>query len=579
MTDTETRDGRALYPQQRSSFRVGVEGILPGEEDWFATIYGCWFGKYFTEEHLITALREVGAQFTLFYDSLAPRKTSACQRITEMCRRRNLPFLFNNTYGDIQGPWVEGLGHAEYTPEQLRQAAGSGLFLGVVWDEVAHRQLHHYDVGPGPYFFDPRGLSVAACYERMVEAVSEVVERYTEQGAVSVAELVFPVMVHTLARAGMVPAPKVLKESFNPLALAIGMGAALQYHREFWAVLDLWGVVPFWGSLFTGPWEGAPGHSPDEYLSALLMCYWMGLDAIYTEGLYNLIVPVHTTPEEWREIQENPIQHRGSDNPLVVDYRRKGYVMTAYGKLHRWFVREYLSAHPRPYCFRDVQPEVAIVVLPDSTWCSRTGSNWSSARTLFGPGGPEKLARHEALLDVFHLLTHGQVPREGFTLHNEPFQSRRAEIASRIELANDPASYIYDDIHTGFCPLNGVIVYDHRVGEDLLRDIPLIICVGETLTNSTRHAVRRCVRRGAKCLALPHLLPEVAQGATLRVVSEGAGRYLLAEDLLSPKVGAFVAPHLGATDIVRYQFGAHRVEFTPQRGDTRRLVVDISSEA
>ena len=58
-----------------NNFRIGVESVLPSSEDWWATIYGCWFGKYFTEEQLAMALREVGAQFSLFYDSLAPKKT------------------------------------------------------------------------------------------------------------------------------------------------------------------------------------------------------------------------------------------------------------------------------------------------------------------------------------------------------------------------------------------------------------------------------------------------------------------------------------------------------------------------
>ena len=50
---------------QRPKFRIGVEAIIPGKEDWFATIYGTWFGKHFTEEQLGNALKEVGAEFTL----------------------------------------------------------------------------------------------------------------------------------------------------------------------------------------------------------------------------------------------------------------------------------------------------------------------------------------------------------------------------------------------------------------------------------------------------------------------------------------------------------------------------------
>jgi hypothetical protein len=557
-------------------FRVGVEGILPGADDWFATIYGCWFGKYFTEEQLGMALREVGADFTLFYDSLAPKKLDACRRIGELCARLGLPFLFNNTYGDIQGPWIEGYGRAEYAPAQLRAAAATGLFRGVVWDEVEHRQLHQYDTGTqGPYFFDPAGLSVEACYERMVQAVAEVVDRYAAAGAASVGEYVFPASLHTLARAGMIPAPKVLKESFNPLMLALAIGAARQYDRECWAVADLWGADYWWGSRTVTNWGegGNPGHGPDEYLSALLLCYWMGLDAVYTEALYNLIVPVTTTPEEWAEIDANPFRHRGVENPLVVNYRRKGYVLTVYGKYHRWFTRAYLPRHPRPYTFREVRPEVAVICLPDTTWARRDGvAWWASRETLFGPGGPPKAACHEALLDVMHLLSHGVVPRAGMSYWNEPYASRRAEMLERYRGVSDPTDYPYDDQHTGFCPLNGVIVYDHRVGETLLCDVPLLICTGELLSDETARAVLACVERGATCLALPHLFPAVAG---MQEIAVGNGRLVLTDDMAGPTAQAVVAPHLGPADAVRYRFGKTEVCLRPLNGDECRLGVTV----
>lgn len=563
-----------------SPFRMGVESILPGAEDWFATIYGCWYGKYFTEEHLAMALREVGADFTLFYDSLAPKKPDACRRITDMCRRMGIPFLFNNTYGDIQGPWVEGYGRAEYTPEQLRNAAASGQFLGVVWDEVEHRQLHAYDTGNKPYFLDMRGLGVEDGYEQLTAAVHDVLERYSHEGVANVGEYVFPSMMHLFARAGMIPAPKVLKDSFNPVMLAIGMGAARQYGLECWAVLDLWGIDMFWGSRAVCAGEGGnPGHSPDEYLSALKLCYWLGLDAVYTEALYNFIVPITTTPEEWAEIAANPIAHRGVNNPLVVDYRKKGYILTAYGKLHRWFKQVYLPEHPRSYTFRDIKPETAIICLPDSTWASRAGVEWwCSQHALFGPGGPAKEARHEALLDAFHLLTHGVTPRTGLSFHNEPFASRRREILTHHGAITGAHDYPNDDQHTGFCPLNGVIVYDHRVGEELLRDIPLLICTGETLSVETAEAVHACVRRGAKCLALPHLFSDLCAGRKLaapREMVEGQGRFLLTDDFTHAAVHAFIAPHLGPTNAIRYRFGQQQVQLCPLDGDERRLSVTL----
>ncbi len=564
----------ASQPETGTKFRIGVESIIPGKDDWFATIYGTWYGKNFTEEQLGNALREVGAEFTLFYDSIAPKKKNGCVRATDMCQRLNMPFLFNNTYGDIQGPWRPGTGRAEFKAEDIGYAAKSGLFLGVIWDEVEHRQLNHIDAGRGPYFIDAAGLTPEQCHAHLVEAIREACHQ--DQGTQDVAEFVFPSMFHIFAQAGMIPAPKVLKESIHPIMLSMAMGAALQYEREMWVVADLWGVVPFWGTIYHDGYEGNPGHCPDEYVSSLMMAYWMGSDAIYTEGLYDLITVIPTTDEEWQDIHANPISHRGEGNPLVLQARQRGYILTAYGKMHRAFVKHYLPAHPRPYTFRDVRPEVAIVTFPDSTWCRRgAAKGWASDPHLFGPQGPAKEARHEAILDVWHILTHGQVPRESISYHGAPFVEHRTTIAAKI--AANPEEYPFDDPHTGFCPLHGVVVFDHQVSLERLEGIPLIICTGELISTKTQEAIDACVRNGAKCLTLPHLLPHVLPADTVKStpVQTGKGSYLLVDDFTSAESREYIQPHLGPPDEVRYTFGVDTVHLTPTCGDERRLSVRL----
>jgi hypothetical protein len=571
-------DGKPPSPPAKTiKFRIGVESIIPGTNDWFASIYGTWFGKYFTEEQLGNALKEVGAEFTLFYDSIAPRKTNGCVRATDMCKRLNMPFLFNNTYGDIYGPWIPGTGRAEYKKEDIEYAMKSGLFLGVIWDEVEHRQLHQVDAGRDPYFASVKGLTPEQSYEKLLKTIKAACEHH--QGAPNVAELVFPSMVHLLAEAGMIPAPKLCKESFNPVMLAIAMGAALEHDRELWAVSDLWGLVPFWGTVYHDAMTGNPAHSPDEYVSSLMTAYWMGADAVYTEGLYDLVTVFPTTTEEWQELEANPLVHRGKGNPLVLTARKKGYILTAYGKMHRAFAQSYVPSHPRPYTFHDVKPEVAIVAFPDSTWCKRGASfGWISGTNLFGPGGPEKQARHEAILDLWNILTHGIVPKEGLTHNNRPFSDHVTEMAKQIQA--DPDKYPFDDEHSGFCPLNGVVVFDHKVGVKLLQGVPLIICTGEMLLPETQQAIDTCVRNGAKCLTLPHLLKQFATDTPPdepRHVSVGKGVYLVAKDFTSTTVKKFIAPHLGPSDEVRYTFGKHTVHLKPFCGDERRLTAKLET--
>jgi hypothetical protein len=123
--------------------------------------------------------------------------------------------------------------------------------------------------------------------------------------------------------------------------------------------------------------------------------------------------------------------------------------------------------------------------------------------------------------------------------------------------------------------LNGVVFFDHLVDEPRLKDIPLLICVGETLSESTSQAIRRCVQRGAKCLALPHLFPDLAAAQPKRgdsaVISQGRGSMLLTDDVDGEAARAFVAPHLDAPDVVRYRFGDHEIRLSPLAGDERRL--------
>ena len=57
-----------------------VESVLPGA-GWWATIYGRFLGATYDEDMWVRALAELGAEFTLFYDSLAPQKPGACERV------------------------------------------------------------------------------------------------------------------------------------------------------------------------------------------------------------------------------------------------------------------------------------------------------------------------------------------------------------------------------------------------------------------------------------------------------------------------------------------------------------------
>ena len=539
-----------------SRFRIGVESTLPAE-DWWCTIYGRFLGERFTPEVFRRSLRELGAEFTLFYDSLAPRHPGACRRIADQCESVGIDYLFNNTYGDIFGPWVPGKARAEYPDDDLSYAARGKRFKGIILDEVEHRQIHNADCGKnGPYFADVKGKTLPECYDTMTAAISAIADRYRRFGGGTVAEMVFPVMGHVLARAGVIPAPKFLAESFPAVHFAICGGAALQYGTELWIVHDFWSVEPFWYQVVADSF--APGCSPEAYRSSLLLSYWLGADATYTEALHNLINLRRLSANEERLMKAHPLGHRGGlDLKFLLE---KPYTLNAYGKYHRWFARHYVPSHPRPYSFRDIRPRVAIIRFPDTCWIAPSDpsfKNWFKG--LYGPGGPDVAPRHTAWFDLWHILTHGVVPRNGLTLWCAPYKQKWD--ASMAELRQNPDEYGYEELMP-FCPLDGVLVFDHRAGRRELAGAELIVLTGEMVSEETQQAALVEVKRGADCLALPHLLPDTMTKKIKTFpsqVSYGHGQILFAEDFKQEAVVKFVQRHMGPANSIRYQFGESNV--------------------
>ncbi len=554
-------------------FRVGVEATLP-DDDWWCTIYGRFLGSAFTPEIFARSMRELGADFTLFYDSLAPRLPQGCERISACCEGLGLDYLFNNTYGDIYGPWAPGSSRAEYTDVQLARAARSAHFRGIILDEVEHRQIHHFDCGAqGPYLTDVQGKSLPECYAAVLASLQAIAGRYRAYGGDTVAEMVFPVMAHVLARAGVIPAPKFLSENFAPVAFAVCAGAARQYGTPLWIVHDFWSVEPFWAQI--GADSLAPGCSPEAYRGHLLLAYWLGADAAYTEALHNLITLRRQSADELQVMEAHPIGHRGALD--LAWMQQKPFALNAYGKIHRWFATHYLPRHPRPYTFRDICPRVAIIRFPDTLWRNPHLMNWWSEIGLYGPGGPSVQYCHLAWLDIWHLLTHGVVPRSGLSLFCPPGNAWGEEIQ---HIHQHPDDYDYHE-YRPFCPLDGVLVFDHRVDETHLQSAELLILTGAYVEPETQEAVLRCIERGADGLALPHLVPDTLARQWRQAPIEleyGRGRLLITDDFADNRVKEFIQPHLGPPDRMRYRMGDRQLDIRATEGYGGGFMLDHEDE-
>jgi hypothetical protein len=128
----------------------------------------------------------------------------------------------------------------------------------------------------------------------------------------------------------------------------------------------------------------------------------------------------------------------------------------------RWFTRDYLPKHPRPWTFRDIRPEVAIVRFDDTCHGQRYTA-WPDK--LFGSSHLRSDADTEAWLPLWNLLTSGHTGRDGLTyfrVWNAPYgYERPVENGLTPSYATRPVQAGH---HRFFSPLNGVVVYDHRVG-------------------------------------------------------------------------------------------------------------------
>ena len=430
--------------------------------------------------------------------------------------------------------------------EAVAHAKGSRRYRGVVLDELEHsRMLWPYT--PNPLADSSKFETFQQAYDATLEAYVNLRARFGALDSSATATHVWPVMHHIAAKAGFTVCPKICKEYFSSVSLAIGMGAAKQYGRELWADCDLW----FYDML--------PGHNPEEFKSNLLMAYWLGIDLLYVEGAgFNL----------------HPAGNQGPPYSLVNEADDGNYQLTPHGEVLRWFCREYLPAHPRQWTFRDVKPNIAIVRFEDTCHGQRY--------THFPDKlyGSEKLASDrdtEAWFQIWNVLTFGKTGRDGLSMFKTwvgpGSYERGVEKGVRQSYATRPA---FADMHRFFVPLNGAVVYDETVGYDLLRDIPLIYLTGKHVSAPTMEAIRKCVREGAVCvawgpLAAKHGYADWKDG--VKVISEGKGKMILTDDFGLHAVTSHTNTLVGHPDKITYRFGEQKV--TLRRITDNEIAVSI----
>jgi hypothetical protein len=500
---------------------------------------------------VMEGLREIGLNYANFYTASSIGNYETAEPISEAAQQAVAKAMVEQCEG--AGFHFSPAVHWKEIPESTLAFYGRNrLCQDVVMDEGEHvRQLNWRPYG-AKFGIEPwakvDGLSLPEAYARTLEGLRRTREHYRRFGLDTVIPCVWPVMFHTIARAGCGVCAKVMGMSYSPVAVAIALGAARQYQTRFWIDLEMWSQ---------GSGDALPGHSPEEFRSNLLLAYWMGVDHIYVEGAGWNHLPAGTQGVPWN---------------LVCYHSQKNYRLTEYGKTLRWFCREYVPAHPRPYAFHEVTPEIVIVRFPDTCWGQRNSrSGWPDH--LYGAENLHSDTAIEAWLKIWDLLTHGFTGTDGITYEKQ-------RIAVQLKPGNRDYSPVAENvaIHPFFTPLNNVVVYDHLVGESLLGTARLIFLTGVSVSSETLQAIARRVQAGATCVALRSLvgtLPvEKSAGGTTTSFS-GRGKWVITDDFGDPAVRTQVEPFLGNPREIRYRFGKHELRLRSVEGDPNRIRVEV----
>jgi hypothetical protein len=504
--------GQESDPPRVHAFRVGIE--LPSQLP--------------VTKAVENALKAMGIRYVNYYVTTNPTletpESETNEAIMALCDRLGLDFSI-------------ACHHLNPAQDTVRKAARRERFEGVVFDELAHIRLMNprfAAVPPENMLADPASFtSLDRAYEKTLDGYRKLKAQFDALGAPRVtATHVWPELLHLAARAGFTPCPKICKEFYSPVSLAVGMGAAKEYGRDLWVDCDMW------------YFQLIPGHAPEEVWCNLLLAYWLGADLVYLEGSgYNLL----------------PAGKQGTPFSLMNELLPDRYQLTPHGEMLQRFCKDYLPSHPRAWTFRDVKPIAAIIRFEDGDYGQRS---WGGNK-LYGSAQLEPDGDTAAWLTLWNVLTHGATGNDGLAY----FKGSVAHPSRAPEDHNEltPSCWTQPEaaaVHSFFVPLNGVVVYDSLADYSLLADVPLLFLTGKEVSPKTMAALRRCVKEGAVCVAWGPLaarngFSQWEEGVL--IVPEGEGRFVITDDFAAPEAVAEYASFIGRPDEVRYRFGAHEV--------------------
>ncbi len=398
-------------------------------------------------------------------------------------------------------------------------------FAGFMLDEADHMQINahwpvidYYGYDDQHYLAETEGLTLDQAREAVLGSLRRRNEALTVAAKPPAVEFLFPVMMHTTARAGMNVSPKILKETCGPAMLAVAMGAARQYGVDFWIDVDYW-------------WHNEViGHSAERFRSALLLAYWSGASRIYVEG-----------GAAW-----------SNNHPVGI----------AIEQAYQEFVQDYAPAHPRPFTWRGFRPQTAIIRFDDTCFDCRQRYLGEYPGPLYGhvPAGPE----NTEWLSIWSLLSHGFVRTDSVS---HQWEARRFGSRTLFAPLHNVAVYDHEVEYETLKGLRLIFLTGVAISAQTMAAVQRCVKEGATCVLPPR-------------LASPESGLSSAKEITL--VTDGKGQWLVAREMyrlhyecfcagpVTPLLRETLAPLVGDGDTLVYDFGRHEVRFRQAGGDYPR---------
>ena len=262
---------------------------------------------------------------------------------------------------------------------------------------------------------------------------------------------------------------------------------------------ELWTCVDLWYR------QSFPGHSADELFHNLLFAYLAGVDRAYVESAPALVT-------------DGTLNDRGE----------------AFCR----FVKAY-KGKARDYDIAGYRPEIGIIRYDDTYW----GQNAFWDRGLFGNGRIRPDGRSKEWIRAVDAVTFGESGRASFNLN-------------RID-------HTLMKKHRSFCSMNGLAVFDDRVRAETLASLRLLFLCGIHISPETLADVETLVRENGLTVVAPkRFAPErfrLLTAGGLTQIKNGAGMWIVTDDLCSPALRRLIAPFLGEPGQIRLPFADREI--------------------